>query len=143
MTAAPMIVDMARRGIRLVADGVNLRVVGKVTEAELSMLRERKRELVALLTAAEREGLPPVLVHRLSVDDIAACADLSAHTLGAYLRALDRGDRMDAGQVPQGFTAACYCEGCGPVWLWPGTPERVRGCPWCHRRKAGRPIPRP
>lgn len=143
MTAAPMIVDMLRRGVRVELAGDQLRVTGKPTPADLDFLRERKRELVGLLQAAERNGLPRALVHRLSADDIAACADLSMDTLGAYLRALDRGARMDAGQVPPGFTEARYCEGCGPVWLWPGTPERVRGCPWCHRRKAGKPVPRP
>lgn len=138
-----MIADMCRKGIRIRLDGRNLRVSGPLSDADADLLRTHKREIVALLHAADTEGLPHVLVHRLGVDDIAACADLSADTLAAYLRVLDRADRMDAGQVPPGFTAARYCQGCGPVWLWPGAPDRVVGCPWCQRRKAGRRIPRP
>lgn len=143
MTAAPFLADLNRRGIRLTVDGLQLRVRGKLTPEDADLLRMHKREIIALLTATERAKLPAVLVHRLSVDDIAACADLSADTLAAYLRLLDRGTVMDAGQVPPGFTAACYCEGCGPVWLWPGCPERVRACPWCWRKKSGKRIPRP
>jgi len=60
---------------------------------------------------------------------------------------------MEAGHAPAAFTAPCLCAGCGPVFLWPeialiaprapnGWPF-VLGCPWCHNRRAGRPIPRP
>jgi hypothetical protein len=49
---------------------------------------------------------------------------------------------MDAGIVPPGWTTAAHCEGCGPVWLWPDA-ARVRACPWCFRRNAGKRIPRP
>jgi hypothetical protein len=61
----------------------------------------------------------------------------------AYLRALHRGADMDAGIVPASYTQAAHCDGCGPVWLWPEAPSRLIACPWCFRRKAGRPIPRP
>ena len=143
MTAAPMLMDMARRGITVRPEGDRLRILGKPTEADLALLRAHKRELLALLTEADRLGLPHVLLHRLSADDLAACAELSAPTLGAFLRALDAGERMDAGATPPGFTAAKYCQGCGPVWLWPSAPDRVIACPWCKRRKAGLPFPRP
>lgn len=106
-------------------------------------LTRHKRELVALLQAADREGLPHVLVHRLSADDLAACADLSADTLGAYLRVLARGATMDAGTVPADYTQAALCKGCGPVWLWQGAPARLRDCPWCFRRKTGKGFARP
>lgn len=143
MSAAPMIAHLVRKGIRIGVEGNNLRVKGELEPADAELLRQHKREIVALLKTAERLKLPQVLVHRLSVDDLAACADMSMDTLAAYLRALDNGAVMDAGQVPPGFTVACYCQGCGPVWLWPGCPERVRACPWCSRRKAGKRVPRP
>lgn len=143
MTAAPFLADLSRRGIRLGVEGHNLRVGGKLSPEDAGLLRTHKREVVALLQAVDRAKLPAVLVHRLSVDDIAACADLSADTLAAYLRVLDRGTVMDAGHVPPGFTEAAYCDGCGPVWLWPGCPTRVRACPWCWRRKSGIRVPRP
>ena len=143
MTAAPYIAGLSRKGIRLQVEGDGLRVFGPVDDADAAILRAHKRQIVGLLKAAEHAGLPVVLVHRLSVDDLAACADLDGETLGGYLRLLDRGDRMDRGEVPPGFTVARYCEGCGPVWLWPTAPERLIACPWCRRRKAGQRIPRP
>lgn len=145
MTAAALLADLSRTGIRLAVAGNNLSVSPgmALTPALRETLTRHKRELVALLQAADREGLPHVLVHRLSAEDLAACADLSADTLGAYLRVLARGAMMDAGTVPAGYTQAALCEGCGPVWLWQGAPAGLKGCPWCFRRKAGKKIPRP
>lgn len=83
------------------------------------------------------------LVERLPVADVAACDGLTDDTLRAHLGALHRGACMDAGIVPEGYTLAAHCDGCGPVWLWLEAPARVKACPWCFRRKAGRTIPRP
>ena len=96
-----------------------------------------------LLHLAEVEGVDPAHVHRLHADDVAACAGESDETLRAYLRVLEREAGMDAGRVPLDWTATVHCEGCGPVWLWEGCAARVRACPWCFRRKAGKRIPRP
>lgn len=96
-----------------------------------------------LLTLADADMLPAATVHRLHAGELAACVGQPDETLRAYLRALDRGTVMDAGQVPPGYTQPVRCEGCGPVWLWPGAPATLKGCPWCFRRKAGKAIPRP
>lgn len=96
-----------------------------------------------LLSLAEAEGYAAAIVHRLHADDVAACVGLPDETLRAYLRALDRGTVMDRGIAPAGYTQAAHCEGCGPVWLWEGAPARLLACPWCFRRKAGKPLPRP
>ncbi|WP_147653992.1 hypothetical protein [Vulcaniibacterium gelatinicum] len=98
-----------------------------------------------LLTLAADEGLPADRVHALDDADVAACADLPDDTLRAYLHLPERGQRMDAGQVPPewGEPARRTCEGCGPVLLWPECPPVVKACPWCFRRKAGKAIPRP
>jgi hypothetical protein len=95
-----------------------------------------------LLNLAESEGVDAAHVHRLHADDVAACAGESDDTLRAYLRGLAEQHGMDAGIVPPGWTTAAHCEGCGPVWLWPDA-ARVRACPWCFRRNAGKRIPRP
>ena len=100
---------------------------------------EKRAHLLAL---AESEGVDAAHVHRLHADDVAACAGESDNTLRAYLRGLEREAGMDAGRVPPEWTTAAHCEGCGPVWLWPDA-ARVRACPWCFRRKAGKAIPRP
>jgi hypothetical protein len=102
-----------------------------------SDLRTRLRQLT------ESEGLAAALVDVLADAEVASCDGLPDDTLRAYLRALQRGAVMDAGTVPEGYTQAAYCGGCGPVWLWPGAPSRVKACPWCFRRKAGQTIPRP
>lgn len=96
-----------------------------------------------LLALAADEYRSADLVHRLGVEDVAACAGLSDEALRTYLRVLERQAIMDRGLVPEGFTQEAHCHGCGPVWLWPESPARVAACPWCFRRKAGKPLPRP
>lgn len=96
-----------------------------------------------LLTLAADERLPAGAVHGLDDADVAACIGLPDTTLRAYLRVRDRGAVMDAAIVPPDYTQAALCRGRGPVWLWPGGPDRVFACPWCFRRKAGKAIPRP
>jgi hypothetical protein len=96
-----------------------------------------------LAALAQAAGLPVAVTEALSPDDLAACSELPDSALTAYLRALDRGRIMDRGSVPEGYTQPSHCEGCGPVWLWEGAPRSVLACPWCFRRAACRPIPRP
>jgi hypothetical protein len=51
--------------------------------------------------------------------------------------------QVRAGQVPEGWTGVFQCAGCGSVYLQPGGPEDLHGCPWCVNRAQGLPIPRP
>lgn len=84
----------------------------------------------------------------LSFDDISrridfgSVADCDDRLLGAYLLALAMRVEREACTIPAAYTIPAHCEGCGPVWLWPGA-ERVQACPWCWNRRAGRSIPRP
>jgi len=155
MTATALFAELHRAGVRLSLHGDVLRVEG-ARGALSADLRERltaaKPELVAQLQSdlrsrlrslAHAEGLPEALADSLPGADVAACDGLPDDTLRAYLRAVLRGASMDAGNVPEVYTQASRCDGCGPVWLWPDAPPRVKACPWCFRRKAGRPIPRP
>ena len=98
-----------------------------------------------LLALAAGEGLPADLVQCLPDADVAACEGYTDAELLGYLRALVARQRMDGGMVPLewGGDVAGTCEGCGPVLLWPGSPERVTACPWCFRRRVGKAIPRP
>lgn len=99
-----------------------------------------------LLTLAETEGIDPAHVHRLHDDDLRAIpSDYGDLHLVAYLRALAAQERMDMGMTPLewGEPVARTCEGCGPVLLWRDCPDVVKACPWCFKRKAGKPIPRP
>jgi hypothetical protein len=90
-----------------------------------------------------RGNLPAALVDSIDAEDVLACDGEAPDALAAYLRTLARGQQMDAGEMPAGWTRAAACAGCGPVLLWPDAPDVVIGCPWCHHRKAGRIIPRP
>ena len=109
------------------------------------LMRELADLRAHLLALAADEGLPAGLVHGESDADVAACAGMPVETLRAYLRALEAGQRMDAGQVPPawGEPVAVTCEGCGPVLLWAACPPVVKACPWCFRRKTGRLVGRP
>lgn len=100
------------------------------------------QQTARLLGMLRAEFLPESLLSR---DDAGAdgLAAMGTGELRAYALALHRSERMDAGTVPAEYTQAARCEGCGPVWLWEGCPPRVKACPWCFRRKAGRAFKRP
>lgn len=63
--------------------------------------------------------------------------------LEAFALALSIRRQRDQGDRPKHYTQAAICDGCGPVWLWPGAPARVAACPWCMNRAAGKPVPHP
>lgn len=155
MTATALLAELHAAGVRLSLHGDALRVEAKsgVLSADLrARLATAKSELMARLQSdlrarlhaiAECDDVPSALVEALPAADVATCDGLANDTLRAYLRALHRGAGMDAGAVPEGYTLAAHCDGCGSVWLWPDSPARVVACPWCFRRKAGRAFPRP
>lgn len=157
MNAAALLAEARAAGIRVTVRGDRLRIEAKPGAVSADMrarlaagkpaiveaLRDAESTIRAhLLHLAESEGVDAAHVHRLHADDVTACAGQPDKTLRAYLRGLVLGAGMDAGHVPPGWTTTAHCEGCGPVWLWPDA-ARVRACPWCFRRKAGKPIPRP
>ena len=47
----------------------------------------------------------------------------------------------ELGKVPDHYTATIECIHCGPVPIFEGLPETVKGCPWCFNRIEGLPIP--
>lgn len=155
MTIPALLAELRGIGVRLSIHGDSLRVEAKpgtLSAGLRARLASAKPELIASLKSdlrgrlqalAKCDEVPSALVDGLSTADLAACDNLEDDTLRAYLRALRRGSDMDADVVPKGYTLAGRCDGCGPVWLWPGSPARVVACPWCFRRKAGRDVPRP
>lgn len=48
-----------------------------------------------------------------------------------------------SGNVPEGWTGVFECANCGPVFLQPGGPTKILGCPWCINKAEGLTIPRP
>jgi hypothetical protein len=162
MSAAALIRDLSARGVRLSRNGDHLRVEapsGMLTPELRRMLTEAKPEILAtfgtsdrLLALADVEDIDPELVRELSPRDLIDIAEWGDDALRAYLRVL-RDDALHArGWPADGETAAIRCVRCGPVFAAPevarvlprvdGVPTAI-GCPWCHNRKEGLPIPRP
>jgi TubC N-terminal docking domain len=157
MTAIRLLAELHDAGIRLAVNGERIRAEptrGTIPAPLLQRIADHKPALRDLLTSpagdtlrtlldlAIDEGLPAVILAGLSAKDLQACDELSRHTLAAFLRALERRQRM-AAKLPAGWTRATECAGCGPVLLWSDAPHAVIACPWCRHRKAGRTIPRP
>jgi hypothetical protein len=157
MTATALLSELHDAGIRVEVRGDRLHVEckrGAFTPEIRARLVERKAELLAglgtptvvrkcLQRIAEADRIDSDIVRNLHDDDIAACVGLPVATLRDYLRAQDFARMMDRGIPPPGYSKAVECSGCGPVLLWQSSPDRVIACPWCFRRKAGKPIPRP
>ena len=45
------------------------------------------------------------------------------------------------GEVPSHYTSMTNCRQCGVVPIWEGCAAEVIGCPWCHNRREGWPMP--
>ncbi|WP_146084054.1 hypothetical protein [Xanthomonas albilineans] len=95
-----------------------------------------------LLALAEDQGIDVGLVHALPDEEVAGCDGHGDIALRDYLGTLEARTFLDRGLTPPvwGEPVAVTCEGCGPVLLWPECPRMVKACPWCFRRKAGKPI---
>ncbi len=162
MTAAIyLLAELNARDVRIERHGARLtmRAPGAPPAELLAQVRELKDDLLSLLpdcdaakvrdlrnrllALASIDAVPFGLVHALDDEDVMACSGLPENTLRSYVQLLARDDAMDHGLAPPEYTATVYCDGCGPVLLWPTCPPRLKSCPWCFRRKAGKPIPRP
>jgi hypothetical protein len=146
-------------GVRLGLDGTDLLIESDREPLPylLDALRCDKPEILALLRTDDNDDIPPSPAtaeapnpHGLTLAELEEAAgedwpevrdepamfEALAHAV-VTRRQRERSDR------PPRWTEHCECAGCGPVFLWPGSPARVLGCPWCFNRAEGRPIPRP
>jgi hypothetical protein len=78
------------------------------------------------------------LLQRADPEDVAELK-ASPGLCEAFASLLRISNTRAKGQRPDHYTQKVLCDGCGPVWLWEGSPGRVLG----HNRGVGRPIPRP
>lgn len=156
MSAIALLNEIKAAGIVVTADGDRLHVEAKpgtITPEIRDRMKAHKPALLAvfrrraeLFDLAMLEGIDLAHVHRLDDADVLAIpGDYTERNLRAYLRALVASAAMDGGLIPSGWRGAqaAICDGCGPVLLWPGAPDRLKACPWCFRHKAGKAIPRP
>lgn len=118
-------------------------------EGVSALIQPEKRPTVARVATVAVANPTESTFHGLTLTELKAVAeedwpdiehdslmlDTLAHSL--VTRRLREG-----GEVPPHYTQAVHCDGCGPVWLWQGSPERVQGCPWCFVRVQGMIPPR-
>jgi hypothetical protein len=159
VSAAETLATAQGAGVRLGLDGTDLFIESdRAPPLELlDALRRDKPEILALLCTSETNVVPPPVVatespnlHGLTLAELeeAAGEDWPAvrddpAVSEALAHAVVTRRQRERGECPPHWTAYCECAGCGPVFLWPGSPVRVLGCPWCFNRAEERPIPRP
>jgi len=40
-------------------------------------------------------------------------------------------NQRQSGLIPESYTKTVHCKHCGGIKLWEGSPDSVKGCPWC------------
>ncbi len=133
MSAAETVAAARAAGMRLGLDGTDLLIESDCEPPPqiLDALRRDKPAILALLRTRDTSEVSPL-----------AMTNESPSLHGLTLAVVTRRQR-ERGECPPHWTEHCECAGCGLVLLWPGSPARVLGCPWCFNRAEGRPIPRP
>ena len=159
MSAAETLAAAQAAGVRLDVDGAGLLVEADCAPPPdlLDALRRDKPEILALLRTRDRGEIPPPVtttelpnLHGLTLAELEEAAGEDwpelrddPTVLQALANAVITRRQRERGECPPHWTEHCDCAGCGPVFLWPGSPARVLGCPWCFNRVEERPIPRP
>ena len=159
MNAAETLAAAQAAGVRLGVDGTDLLIESEREPPShlLDALRRDKPEILALLRTQDTiELTSPAMttqspnLHGLTLAELEEAAgedwpevrDEPA-MLEALAHAVVSHRQRERGDCPPTWTEHCECAGCGPVFLWSGSPARVFGCPWCFNRAEGRVIPRP
>ncbi len=159
MSAVETLSAAQAAGVRVGLDGTDLLIeadcapppelldaLGRDKSEILALLRTRNRgEIRSPITTTELpnlHGLTFAELEEAAGEDWPEVRDAPA-VLEALAHAVVTRRQREWGECPPHWTERCECAGCGPVFLWPGSPARVLGCPWCFNRAEGRPIPRP
>ena len=133
MSALPAISEITERGILARIEGNDLALSapkGTLTPEVLAKLKRRKPDLLRSLKE---------LRDRAGADWEEISSDPAQLKTFAELVMVE--DMRHHGAVPDHYTATTDCEHCGPVPIFEGVPDQVKGCPWCFNRVAGLPIP--
>ena len=158
MSAVETLKAACAAGIRVSVDSSELVLDAddEPSEALVEALRRDKAEVLALLrgSVAERgSSYEPVMgldLHGLTIGELQEAAGEDwpivrddPAVLESLTHAVANRRHRERGERPPQWIASCVCSGCGPVFLWPESPGRVSGCPWCFNRGRDLPIPRP
>ena len=159
MSAAETLAAAQAAGVHLGLDGTDLLIESDREPPPhlLDALRRDKPEILALLRTHDTGDVSPPAtatqspnLHGLTLAELQEAAGEDwpemrddPAMLEALAHAVVTRRQRERGECPPGWTEHCECAGCGPVYLWPGSPARVLGCPWCFNRAEGRAIPRP
>ena len=100
-------------------------------------------------TATQRNPATIAANHGLSLDEFMAASDKDwprikddPAMLETLAWSIQTRSMRELGKIPSHYTATTVCVYCGPVPIFPGVGERVKGCPWCFNRIRGVPVPR-
>lgn len=159
MSAAETLAAAQAEGVRIGLDGADLLIESEQEPPPelLDALRRDKPEILALLRTRGTGEVPPPPtasqspnLHGLTLAELEDAAGedwpevrYDPAMLEALVHAVVARRQRERGECPLHWTEHCECAGCGPVFLWPGSPARVLGCPWCFNRADGGAIPRP
>jgi len=132
MSALPIISELSGMGIRVRVNGSDLVLSPKkaLTPNLTSMIKAEKPALIRRLREIQRKA-------GADWDEIAN----DPAQLKAFAELLMIGEMREQGIVPDHYTATTTCIHCGPVPIFEGLPETVKGCPWCFNRIEGLPMP--
>jgi len=159
LSAAETLTAAQAAGVRLGLDGTDLLIEANCAPPMelLDALRRDKPEILALLRNRETGPESPVAmttespnIHGLSLAELEEGAGEDweevrddPDALEALAHAVVTRRQREQGERPAHWAEISECAGCGPVFLWAGSPARVLGCPWCFNRVEEHPIPRP
>jgi len=135
MSALPAISEISEQGITARIEGDELVVTapkGTLTPDVIAKLKSRKPELLRLLKELRERAGPDWEEVSGDPAKLKAFAELVLIT-----------EMREKGIVPDHYTATTECKRCGPVPIFDGLPETIKGCPWCFNRLKGLPVPNP
>ena len=148
--------SLERRDIRIRINHDRLEIdapAGRLTPQSIAEIRSQKPEILAYLRRKElffdacvaaSEGpllTPQILSAYLCPDDLDDPKLMTIEGLTALARTIQGSIMCARGSVPDDWTTVAQCQHCGPIWIWPGAPRKLRGCPWCHFSPLFRPAP--
>ena len=155
MNAAEILDYASHHDIHLMVDSDALLVDGPkgvITSEFRGALKTHKADLIVALS--DQENIPAIAEiakrHGLTLSELQQAAgpdwpevEANLALANALADVVKTRWMRERGQVPPNYTSVTVCAGCGPVPMWPNSPEYVLACPWCFNRAAGKPIPTP